>query len=168
VKANHLANVHANHLALTSKDGPRKLYLASQDGIGCNSMAPPVNFSGREVEVPCVTLDEYLAQHNVARVDFIKMDVEGAELLVLQGGEALFQRPDKPIMILEFEEARQKAFGNSCTKLYEFLHARGYQLYRLVDGELSPYKPGPGDPVTFNVLAVPEARMDALANVKRA
>ncbi|NEB74026.1 FkbM family methyltransferase, partial [Streptomyces sp. SID14478] len=49
-------------------------------------------------EVPCVTLDE-LALHDV---DFIKIDVDGAELAVLRGARELLGR-DRPALFIELE-----------------------------------------------------------------
>jgi len=37
------------------------------------------------VEVDRVSLDDLIAQNNLPRPDYIKFDIEGAELLALQG-----------------------------------------------------------------------------------
>ncbi len=37
------------------------------------------------VSVPMVTLDSFLADHKIENVDFIKLDIEGAELMFLRG-----------------------------------------------------------------------------------
>jgi FkbM family methyltransferase len=45
------------------------------------------------IEVPVITLDEYIAQNHVERLDFMKVDVEGAEGLVLAGAKELLRDP---------------------------------------------------------------------------
>ena len=120
--------------------------------------------SGKTIEIGCTTLDEYVDAKKIRGIDFMKMDVEGAELLALQGGHALFESANRPIMILEFEEARQKAFGTSCRALYDFFRARHYRLYSLDNGTAKAYAPSAQDPHSLNVLAVPEGR--SVGNVR--
>lgn len=157
---NRLTNVSLNQLGLNNEKGSQKLYLASAEGTGCNSMAPPsTNYSsGRTLDIVCTTLDEYVDSKKITRVDLMKMDVEGAELLALRGGDTLLGSGNKPIMILEFEEARQQAFGNSTRALYDFFRERGYRLYSLNNGTAKAYAPSPQDPPSLNVLAVPEGK----------
>jgi FkbM family methyltransferase len=44
------------------------------------------------LSVPSITLDDFVAQHGLDRVDFVKMDVEGAELDVIAGGRQTLAR----------------------------------------------------------------------------
>ncbi len=52
----------------------------------------------RSVEIRATCLDEYFAHR--PKVDFIKMDVEGAEYLALQGGRTVLYR-DRPLCLIE-------------------------------------------------------------------
>jgi len=152
---NSLPNVHVNRIALSESTGTRTFYFATTHDIGSNSLAEPLNFSGRKAQVECMPLDSYLASRGLARVHLVKMDVEGAELAVLRGGERLFSNPERPVLIMEFEEKRQRAFGASCRILAQWLVDHGYSLYR-VGAKLEPYAPSDADPPSLNVLAVPE------------
>ena len=58
---------------------------------------------GQIIEVPCKSIDEICAE--LDRVDFIKIDAEGAEELVFRGMKSLLDR-DRPDMILEFNYLR--------------------------------------------------------------
>jgi FkbM family methyltransferase len=53
------------------------------------------------VEVPCTTLDAFVKEHAVERVDVVKIDVEGAELAVLEGGTATLAA-HRPTVVMEF------------------------------------------------------------------
>lgn len=151
---NGLANVRTNRIALSDSSGTQTFYFATTHDIGANSLAEPLNFSGRKAEVACLPLDEYLRERGIARVHLVKMDVEGAEMAVLAGGERLFSSPERPILIMEFEEKRQRAFGRSCREMGRWLVERGYDLYR-IGAQLEPYTPSDADPRSLNVLAVP-------------
>lgn len=54
-------------------------------GVGAH-----INTEG--VTVPATTLDGFFAEKNLERVDFIKMDIEGAEISALRGAETTIQR----------------------------------------------------------------------------
>lgn len=54
---------------------------------------------GKVEKVPLTTIDKMVAELNLAKVDFIKMDIEGAETKALIGGKATIAR-DKPRMAL--------------------------------------------------------------------
>ncbi len=53
------------------------------------------------VRVPCTTLDAFTEDYGVDRVDVIKIDVEGAELAVLEGATRTLAAY-KPIVVMEF------------------------------------------------------------------
>jgi FkbM family methyltransferase len=151
---NALSNVSVNQIALSDSAGTQTFYFATTHDIGANSLAEPLNFSGRKAEVQCLPLDDYLRERGVSRVHLVKMDVEGAEMAVLAGGERLFSNPERPMLIMEFEEKRQRAFGRSCREMGGWLVDHGYDLYR-IGARLDPYTPSDADPRSLNVLAVP-------------
>jgi len=156
-RRNSLQNVRLNQVALSDSAGRKTFYFATTQDVGSNSLAEPKNFSGRKADVQSMQLDAYLRERGVGAVRLVKMDVEGAELDVLRGGESLFSGPEAPMIIMEFEEERQRAFGASCATLGQWLTDRGYELYR-IGATLEPYRPGPADPPSLNVLAVPRAK----------
>jgi FkbM family methyltransferase len=156
VRRNQLTNISLNQVALFDEAGKKELYLATPQDTGSNSFALPWTFSGETCEVCCTRLDEYLKARRIDRVDVVKVDVEGAELPALMGGtEILFKSKHKPLLIVEFEERRQQAFGTSCAALAEFLTKQGYALFRSWAPVAEPYVPGPGNPPSLNVLAIP-------------
>lgn len=86
--------------------------------------------------VECATLDSFDFGR---RVDLIKIDVEGAEKFVLQGGVGLLER-DHPAVMIELNE-HQLNKVSQCTSMdvVEFFSSRGYVVNALRDGgELMP------------------------------
>ena len=53
------------------------------NGPGSKVMLEP--FEGQTGTTTTITVDDFVTKHSIAKVDFIKMDIEGAELLALQG-----------------------------------------------------------------------------------
>lgn len=75
--------------------------------------------------VEVVMLDDLAAREGIGRVALVKMDVEGAELLALQGGVRLLAR-DRPDLLLEVEERHLTRFGATIGALEDFLSTHGY------------------------------------------
>lgn len=78
--------------------------------------------------VDFVTLDEYVRAHGVARVDLIKLDVEGYEFQVLQGAVETL-RSFRPVVIMELGIYLLAEAGDSLEDVVSFLSALGYAFY---------------------------------------
>lgn len=79
------------------------------------------------IDVDMVTLDSYCRERNVARIDFIKCDVEGAELLVLKGARQVLSAFQPPLL-LEIEPRHTKRFDYSPNDIDAYLRALDYEL----------------------------------------
>jgi FkbM family methyltransferase len=55
----------------------------------------------KKVQVEVITLDEFVSQNEIKKIDVLKIDVEGAELKVLLGGRRVFQLDKVKIVQLE-------------------------------------------------------------------
>lgn len=83
-------------------------------------------------EAPMQRLDDYLAGAKLERFDFLKVDVEGAELLVLRGAtEAL--RKYRPLIHLEVCSAWTDGFDYKPAEIVSFLRGLGYSAFYLID-----------------------------------
>lgn len=92
-----LTNVQVEAAAITDCDG----HVAFQgEGSMGSGLAEMSTRSGHEITVPAFSLPTLLARHRLERVDFIKMDIEGAELRVLKGNAGLL-RTLRPRMVIE-------------------------------------------------------------------
>lgn len=89
----------------------------------------------REEKVPMTTIDQVVEQHQVARIDFMKMDVEGNELAVLRGaGNSLRDRKIKALAF-EFGSPQINARGYF-HDFWDLLHPLGFCLSRICPGGL--------------------------------
>lgn len=88
------------------------------------------------VEVEVTTLAAYLDGNHIARVDLLKLDIEGFELSALRGlGERL--KPDL-VAAIQFEYGGTTLdAGVTLRQLYALLEARGYRVAKLLPGGLA-------------------------------
>lgn len=162
IAMNKLGNVHANQVALAERVATLDFFLGNDLNFGANSLAPNVFNSNRAIKVSTRPLDDYLQEQGVEQVDLVKIDVEGAELAVLQGSRALLSGRHRPFIIAEFNEEAQQGFGTSCAALAGLLQEMDYLLYRVGPEQGAGFHAGRKVEDFFNVLAVPQEKISRL------
>jgi FkbM family methyltransferase len=89
---------------------------------------------------PC-TLDTFLTENGVTRVDFIKIDVDGNEAAVLRGADATLQK-FKPRIMIELAPYVHGESPGEFDQLIESITRMGYELKDMATGRLLPKTPG--------------------------
>jgi FkbM family methyltransferase len=119
---------------LSDKAGTAWLQVPNGD-FGLGSLAPPQAWSeaqsGAAVKShqgSLLTLDAFLSASGLPSPTFMKIDVEGAELLVLRGAEAMFASGVRPLMLIEIFAPWQRAFAYGPRDVFSFLDQRGYRF----------------------------------------
>jgi FkbM family methyltransferase len=125
-------NVNVQGLALGNEETESDLYVVDDVEAGCNSLRRPDTPAKTSLTRVHVTrLDDWIANHGIAQVDFIKLDVEGAELSVLQGAWQLLERRPRPVILAEVQDVRTAPWGYRAKDIIEHLRERGYKWFRL-------------------------------------
>jgi len=122
--------IHLNQKAVSEKSGTSLLYLYKQNPINSLARQDWVGQPLGQIAIETVTLDEYVSEQALPRVDLVKIDVEGAEILVLKGARQLLNGPNPPAVICEFSDKTTHGFGYDAMELRQFLEDQGYKLYR--------------------------------------
>lgn len=136
VEVNKLQNVFSFNLGLSDKKEKLKLNV-SEDGFDAwNSFAKldDINYQ-KVVEVDVCTLDEFIFDNQIEKIDLIKLDVEGWEKFVLNGGKA-FLNAHSPIVMVEFTDSNTFSAGYHVQELYDILQGWGFEWYRYENKEL--------------------------------
>ncbi len=156
LRLNRCKNVDLQELALGDQNGDSDLYVVEDWAAGCNSLRPPdVAARSSPVSVRVVRLDDWLAEHKIERVDFIKLDVEGAELSILKGAQRLLKGASRPVILAEVQDARTLPWGYRARDIVTTLEGWGYQWFQLsARGSLLEIGPD-RDAFDANLVAVP-------------
>jgi FkbM family methyltransferase len=159
---NGLDNVSVVPAAIGAASGLADLHLAHGVHAGHNTLG---SFAHDDVvrasleRVAIEPLDAVIARLGLAQVDFVKIDVEGAEARVITGAAAVLKAM-RPFLLLEINDKALRAQGNCADSLIGTLRGDlGYEIFVFspVTGLLET--PRDGDPLSANVVAIPSERV---------
>lgn len=125
-----------NNLALTNFGGISTMYVGKSSGkstIRGEIFKESKELFEKKISVKTTTLDDYLKVHHPPTI--IKLDVEGAENLVIEGGKELFKN-FSPLIAMEIL-AQKDGIDNAHEKAIELLKEFGYKIFFLTqEGDL--------------------------------
>jgi FkbM family methyltransferase len=156
---NRCANVTAYNLALSNQNNHVSLFL-SGDNAGDHRIWQP-DEPRPSVSVQAIVLDDFWAEATW-KVDFVKMDIQGAEGVALHGMRQLLSRQRKMALVSEFWPFGLKRSGWSPGQFLKQLHDwncnlfiidEGNRLLRQVTGEQLAAL-NPDQDVFMNLLAL--------------
>jgi FkbM family methyltransferase len=106
-------------------------------------------------------MDDLVEFENVARPQFIKCDVEGAELRVFEGGKRVLDKADAPVILFEANSLAAASFGyniEECFKFLESLTEPNYQFFEVTQEGIRALESR--DVKYTNIVAIPGARLE--------
>lgn len=163
LELNAVTNVTVVPAAVSNHAGEASFAVA--DDVAMGSLADierPDQRIGRWETVETVRLDDMIDRFGIRSVDFIKMDVEGAEKLALEGATGLLSSARAPAAILfEAFDANARAFGYAVEVLFALLRAHHYTILGMEhSGALRPVDEIPSEQIGTTVYNfVAERRM---------
>ena len=132
-----LGGAPLNRVAVSDREGEATLHLPAV-ASGLASLHPRGDTSVRAhayqtLAVPAVTLDAYMDRAGIARVDLLKIDVEGHERAVLAGAEQAFARGAIGAVLFEFgsSNVNSRTFFRD---FWAFFEQHGFRLLRFAPG----------------------------------
>ncbi len=144
ISLNNRSNIVVEQVAVSDVTGEALLSL-----VGTNSSI--VSLENREsIRVKTVALDEYLASRGIKKVDFLIIDVEGAEPLVLKGARRTLET-SVDFLLMEVNDDALRRGGCSSEELIRNAVSMGFHPYAITRNGLQPLQPG-GKSETLNVF----------------
>lgn len=124
-------HVCMNELCLSNTNTKTNIYIPTHS-VGLSSLIkrPVFDILQQEInclEVECMTLDEYCNQSKIDRIDFLKIDVEGAEKMVFDGAVKMLASKQIKCGLFEIGQTLKDA-GTSTEEVCHLLESYGYSL----------------------------------------
>jgi FkbM family methyltransferase len=130
IQKNELKNVTIVNKAVSNERASVD-FAISHDGA-MNSLKK-TNHSMQKIKewqvVETITLDEFIRENQINKVDFIKIDVEGAEGLVFEGAKQLLNSNTHLTILFEACSVTTVSFGYTPRELIDNLKKQGFFLY---------------------------------------
>lgn len=137
---NNFTNIIVNHCALGKQAGVSD-FAVSKRGDVSSFVYTKVSPLEKIIQVSVRTLDDYVEEKGVERIDLLKLDVEGAEKLVLEGaGGTLSKKELQPnILLVELYNSYLIKYDTSIDEIVSFLHTLGYGAFIISKQHLVPF-----------------------------
>jgi FkbM family methyltransferase len=175
LKANIALNKNAdkvilNEFALGDQEKEINIYNSATLPDGHASISKNENSDVEVIPIKMKTADKYVETHNINEVNFIKLDIEGAELFMLKGANKMFKQSKPPIWVIEMALDTSEKLGYLPNDLIELMQKQAdYDFYE-IDTKTFALNKITGfakESKGANVLCIPAAHyQDRLADFK--
>ncbi len=139
VERNRLGDVvHAHPIALSDLTGPCTIAFpgAEQDNQGLGSIVNLGPKSGAaRATAAAMTLDEFMTDRGLTRLDLMKVDIQGGEPALLRGGRRTLTDL-APDLLMEISPEDLRAAGSDSRELCRMLEEYGYRIHDLKGGRV--------------------------------
>lgn len=160
-------NVTLFELALSDTNGTTELFVP-EDASMASIRNWTLGVGGDVHKLSCELrrLDDLIVDEGLPFPDFIKCDVEGAELSIFKGATTIFDKKDAPVVMFEVISKAASAFGNRTADYLDFLRSfelAGYHFFEVDTRGISRLQSY--DIEYANVVAVPLAKLGLCENI---
>ena len=133
---NNYTNIISEQKAVSNSNSKIDFWIG-QDSSGANRIYKPEKTNTQNFKistVDCIRLDDYFSNSEFFdKINFIKMDLEGAEYQALLGMHSLLANNNKLSILTEFSPNSLDDAGTSASKFFDLFLNEGFQLYFLDD-----------------------------------
>jgi len=158
--------IHLNQIAISNQIGSTIIYEFPPEMSVWNSLNPHLEYHfgirpirpSRTENIRVTTLDQYCIDHNINKIDLLKIDVEGFEYNVFEGSKFLIKNRCIRKIIFEVSPGPLRGLDRTPEDVLQKVHDMGFEIqYIASDGrlekvELPQFKP----PYFANYLATPK------------
>jgi FkbM family methyltransferase len=139
IRLNSISNVNLISKAVSNKIEQLRLYMSRDHNAGTHSIIrEDPNVTEDYVVVDATTIDTVINEQGIDRLDLVKIDVEGAELEVVEGANKAL-RVLKPTFIIELSESIQNTRNYSTVTFKSKMNEFGYVPFTITNaGKLKP------------------------------
>lgn len=167
IKQNNLKNIITEQAAVSDVHNSRVTLNIFPEGYSVwNTMGNPTMFRRedptktilpcRQESVKTVTIDNYCLQNKIGKIDYLKVDIEGAELNAIRGCSAMLKK--RAIRKIQFEVSREMIHGMRLegSEVFELLDELKYRCFPISDKGMLLDPVLKSDSCFANIIAMPK------------
>ncbi len=156
------ANIELFPIALSDREGKINLFVPEDASMASlNDWTDGIGGNVHEVSCEMQRLDDLVNEGKLPVPQFIKCDVEGAELSVFNGGIKTLNRVDAPVIMFELNAKAANAFGKTTNSYFDFLKSLEEPEYNFFEVLPSGIQKLKSIEIEFtNIVAVPKIKQD--------
>ncbi|MCW3160905.1 FkbM family methyltransferase [Chryseobacterium oryctis] len=137
ISINNFQNIHLEHLAVADKKGFIEiLYNDDYNNVGMASSYLE-NYTSKE-KVESTSLDEYVSEKQILKIDLIKIDIEGGEYSALKGMSSVLENL-RPKVLIEINNIALKSSNHSEEELISLFTEKGYKRTKILSRNENSY-----------------------------
>lgn len=125
---NNLTGVEIIQAALGDRRGATSFYISTDDQTGLSSLGS-IEPHKEVISVPWLRLDDFFRKRGLRKVRLLKIDVEGAEELVLKGLERYLSAHAIDFILVECFDERLRVLNTSAERVAAILQSAGYTAW---------------------------------------
>jgi FkbM family methyltransferase len=138
LSVNNYKIIEPIQLAFSNKSGFLKLFKG--DKSGHHSLTEDMGYGSTSIKVQ--RLDDFINENNIEKVDLIKIDVEGADIEVIEGAEKILNQENLKIIMDIHHIDREKLFNifiknNYSIYKYNLYRTLKIDKYEFINGEIN-------------------------------
>jgi FkbM family methyltransferase len=123
LKLNNISNVKINNYAVSDHNGFEKIPLLENPNAGLKMNSNAKDY----VDVKAIQIDDYVSENNVVP-NFIKIDVEGAELKVLNGMKKVLKQNNLKLLVEIHVDNLRKFFDSDYKDILRMIENEGFVM----------------------------------------
>lgn len=138
IHINGTKNISAYNFGFSEEAGTETFYFRNEESVSASMVDLKDDKKARKIKCKMVCLDDFSSRNNL-KIDFIKCDIEGSELLAIKGGRKAISK-HKPIIFMEMLRKWSAKFNYHPNELINLLNDMGYLCFKIKNGRLSKFK----------------------------
>jgi len=135
IKLQNAKNIQAFNIAAGDSEGKLR-FLVYENASNSGMIIPDgeeQKWPGEVIQVPVKTIDNLIAENNITKLDFVRMDVEGYEYHIFEGMKETLKK-SKPLIYIEVHKSIMGV--EKTKKWFELLKSFGYEAKYYIPREL--------------------------------
>jgi FkbM family methyltransferase len=138
IKLNEFSNIISIKKGVADYSRTADFFQCEDDAynsIGKNPMRDVKHVNKIEI----TSIDDFICENNITKIDVLKIDTEGADYLVLKGAQKILQSDYPPVIFCEYNRNIKNGFDYTLEDFEQFIKSYNYNIFELHDGKLIPF-----------------------------